>query len=721
MERNRKAFKVSTLGAAIMLAYGYPAFAEEDELAQYVNPDSSVSIGAGFQNNKRPQFGIFDGRQDNGSSLLLDADIKRRDDATGTWNELRLYNLGLSNRELFLGHSRQGDYGVSFEYSRIPREVPYQVYSGLVGAGTETQRITQVNPGTGREIHLGTHRDRYTFGLNKFLGSEFEFAVKYREEQKKGQRHFGAYTGAVAQFLTEPIDSTTRQFEAMLNFVGKDLQLQGGYYGSWYGNANQLISATRTGPVTNYISLPPDNMAHQFFMNGAYTVSPTTSLTMRVARSVATQDDNGVMNSLRAINPALVWNGFNGVKAKVVTNDVQLGISSQPIKNLSLVARLHYNNRDDRTPHIPYNNLATPDETTPHSFTNLNAKFEASFRAMRDLRLLGGVYFENRERSIPYHNLNNAPAAPTTGGGNWTVPLVTTNEREVPYRAKTTEITYKAQATKNFTEEFNAALVLTHSKRDGLRFRWADQQNLISPLHMADRERDKLGAKVDWSPLESVSVQAQYSRTRDDYGTNGLNGDRVSNGYVLSGTGIKDGGAQLFSIDGAFTLSKNWQLTAWYSRDDAQATQYAFQNNFGPQPIRKSDLRDIGESIGLGIKGKATAKLTVGADVQWNRTDSKYRQSNFTNQANLNENLPTITNKAVRLNLNGTYDLDKSSSIRLDAIHDRWSTNDWSWLMWNNAQTALVPLVYNADGTTVVAKSKQSANFVGARYIYRFQ
>lgn len=718
MESNKSVCKISALSAAIMLAYGIPALAEDDEVAQYIKPESTVSVGAGFQNNDRRQFGIFDGRQDNGASLLIDADIRRRDDATGIWNELKLINLGLDNREVSLGHSRQGDYGISFEYSRIPREVPYKVYSGLIGAGTETQTITQVNPGTGRKLELGTHRDRYTLGLSKLLGGDFEVSVKYRHEDKEGKRHFGTYTGAVAQFLVEPIDSTTRQLEAMLNYVGKDLQLQGGYYGSWFDNANQLISATRAGPVTNYISLPPDNMAHQLFLNGAYTFSPTTTGTLRVARTVATQDDDGVVDSLRAINPALVMAGFNGVKTKVVTKDVQLGLASHPVRNLSLVANLHYNDRDDRTPLVAYN--AQPDRTTPHSFTNLNAKFEAAYRVLRDFRLLGGIYLEEKERSILFREINTVPAAPTNAG-NWTVTTVANGGRRTPYRSKTDEVTYKGQATKNLTDELSASLALSHSKRTGSRFYWAEQQNLISPLHMADRERDKLGLKLDWSPAESISVQAQYAQTKDDYGTNDLNADRVHNGATLFGTGIKDGGAQLFSIDGSFALTKNWQLTAWYSRDDAQAKQYAFQNNFGADPIRKTNLRDVGESIGLGIKGKAAAKLTVGAEVQWNRTDSKYQQKNFTNQADLLENLPTITNKALRLSLNGTYELDKSSSVRVDAIHDRWATNDWTWLMWNNAQTALVPLVYNADGTTVVANNKQSTNSLAVRYIYKFQ
>jgi len=714
------AFKVSTLTAALMVVYGVPAFAQSDDVAERIRPESSVSAGVGYQSRDRAQLGVFDGRQEDGGKILLDADINKRDDATGIWNQLKITNFGLDSRELDLRHSRQGDYGVAFEYSRIPRETQFTVNTGLRGIGSETQGVTVITPGAGSNVQLGTHRDRYTLGFNKIFGGSLELTVKYRQEEKKGLRNFSSYSGAQAIFLVEPIDSSTRQIDAALNYVGKDLQLQGGYYGSWYDNANRLLTVTTAIPSTVYVSLPPDNKADQFFVNGAYAFSPTTKATMRLAHTTATQDDQGLLS---ALPPAQVWAGYGGVKAKVVTREAQFGISGRPMKDLSLLANVQYHDRADKTPHVPYNNLATPDETTPQSFKKLNAKMEASYRVQQGFSVKGGVYWDVRERSIPFSEFNNAPAAPTVAV-NWTVPTVATNEREVPYRAKTEELTFKAQATKNISDVLNGSLALAHSERDGSNFYWADQMNLVNPLHMADRDRNKVGLKLDWSPSQAVSIQAQFDQAKDDYGRNGLNADKTAatggTTYTLGGTGIKDGSANLFSLDASFLVSDKWRLEAWYSRDETKATQFAYQANFGRNLLRKIDLADTGDSLGIGIKGSATEKLTLGADLQWNKSVGKYQQSNSNNQANIVEDLPNITNKTTRLALNGVYQLDKKSSVRVDLIHDRWDTNDWSWMMWNNAQTTLVPMAYATDGTSASASSKQSASFVAVRYKYDF-
>src|SRR3989304_9564380 len=108
-KKTKQTFKATALAAALLSVYG-PALAE--------GPESSVSVGVGNWSNNRHQGGIFDGMRDDGGYLLLDADILKRDDATGTWLGLKLRNLGLDNREIRGEWQRQGDIGASIEYSR---------------------------------------------------------------------------------------------------------------------------------------------------------------------------------------------------------------------------------------------------------------------------------------------------------------------------------------------------------------------------------------------------------------------------------------------------------------------------------------------------------------------------------------------------------------------------------------------------------------------------
>lgn len=725
-------FKISTLSAALMVVYAGPAFAEGADLSQWISPESSVSVGVGFQDNDRRQLGIYDGRNDNDAKLMLDVEINKRDDANGTWNTLKVINFGFDNRELEFSHSVQGNYGVTFDYSRIPRENQFIFNTGLVGTG-EAQAVRVITPGRGAEIQLGMHRDRYTLGLNKIiagvLDGSMDLSVRYRHEEKDGERNFGAFNGrpnpnGQAVFLVEPINSKTRQLDIVLSYVGKDLQLQSGYYGSWYDNSNILLTVSIPSLATPvFVSLPPDNQAYQLYVNGAYTVSPSTKTSFRLAQTTATQDDYSLLSALPATQ---VFAGYRGVKAKVVTKEGQFGITSRPFKDLTLLANFTYQDRDDKTPLVPYNNVAPPDLTTPHSFKNKNAKLEATYRLQPGFKLLGGVYQDIRERSMPFDALNNRPVAPTNPPpllpGNWTIPAVATNLRFVPYNAKTDELTFKAQATKNILDELTGSITYSHSDRDASRFFWADRLNLVSPLHMSDRERDKVEMKLDWSPMESLSLQARFSQAKDEYDTNGLNGDFVAaNGRQLQGTGITDGKAKLFSLDADFKLNDDWQLTGWYSYDKTEAKQRAFQDAFGPSPMRNIDLSDIGDSFGLGIKGKAAAEISLGADLEWNKSVGKYKQGNVKDTgATMREFLPDITNKTLRIALNGAYQLDKKSSVRVDVVYDRWDTDDWTWMMWNNTNTALIPMAYALDGTTASVDNKQSASFVAVRYKYDF-
>jgi hypothetical protein len=80
--------------------------------------------------------------------------------------------------------------------------------------------------------------------------------------------------------------------------------------------------------------------------------------------------------------------------------------------------------------------------------------------------------------------------------------------------------------------------------------------------------------------------------------------------------------------------------------------------------------------------------------------------------------LPNITNTMTRIKLHAAWALQKNAEVRFEYIHERWKTDDWSWLFANGT-----PFTYGTttDGTQVAQASKQNADFFGARYVYRFQ
>lgn len=718
------------------------AMADEAEINELIKPDSSVSVGVGNWSSDRHQLGIYDGMRDKGAYGLFDADIVKRDDATGTWLKLKASNLGLDNREIRGEYLRQGDIGASLEYNRISRDNPYDFNTRLQGIGTTTQTVStnsRVSPL--QTIKLGTDREQVNLGFFKNLIPGLDLNVSFKNEDKTGTRQWGR--GGAAEFAVEPINSTTRQLEGTLSYATKALQLSGGYYGSWYDNKNSLVSVTNAGLAINatnstFLSLPLDNQAHQLFLNGGYTFTPSTRGTFKLSYTRATQNEHLPTQDIAGLSLPGSPQNLNG---EVNTTLVQLGLTSRPIKDLSLVANLRYNNVDDVTPVRRFVQQVTAGvvqpcgtgnaqcvDNTPLSYKTVTGKLEGTYRLPDGYSLTAGLEERRQDRSIPVGN--------TLGVGG------TDNQRVVPMRAKVDETTYRLELRRSLSETVNGSLAYLNSHRTGSTYVQAVAgpgngtttgitgvlSNLINPLNVADRERDKIRMAFDWTPVENLAFQFNVEEARDNYGTD-------------KPYGLRNGTARLYALDASYTVNDKWKLNAWYSYDHSQAKQLNSRaTNANPTATpalasanKDSNLEDTGNSLGLGLRGEVSSRVKFGADVQWTRNVSKYQQDLTLLSAGpaqppatmFSGNLPDIENTMVKFSLFSMYALDKNSDVRIDFIHERWKTNDWSWMFANGT-----PFSYSGsgagaantlDGTTVTANQTQTSNFIGARYIYKFQ
>lgn len=721
MKKIFQTFKLTALAAALLAAYG-PAQADDAEMAQLTKPESSVSIGAGNWSSDRPQQGIYDDRRDSGAYGLFDLDLVKRDDATGTWYLLSGRNLGIETREIRGEFLRQGNIGAFIEYSLTPRDNPNTFNTGLQGVNSTFQTISGagVNALPQREVTLGTEREMLQLGFYKNLMPGLNFNISFKNEDKQGNRHWGM--GSQALFMVEPIDSTTRQLEMTLNYASERLQLEAGYYGSTYDNAKSLVfglvngapqPGTTQSPNPTPLTLPLDNLSHQLYLNGGYALTPTTRGTFKLAYSRATQDED-----LPTFNLAVPNNRFDPpgplsapskLDGEINTTTVELGLTSRPLPKLSVLAELRYHDVDDETPLAGFVGSNTTGaitvHNTPHSFTTKSGKLEASYRLPADFTVTGGVDHSQQDRSFPKF------AA----------------ERYVPFRVDLDETTYRLKLRRSLSDTVNGSLAYLHSKRDGSSFKSANEppENEMNPIHVADRERDKWRLALDWTPLEKLSLQFIAEDARDDY-------DRsASRPY-----GLRDGSAKLYSLDANYTPTEAWQLTAWYSHDETKARQFTgrwTRNTEEHEADKDAHLTDRGDSIGLGARGEVSAKFRVGADLQWTRNRSSYHEdvmltgvcgalgfcTRYPTSAGVTAApLPDIESKLTKLQLFSTYAVRKNADIRLDLIHERWKTDDWSWQFANGT-----PFAYGTttDGTTVTASQKQISNFVGIRYIYKFQ
>lgn len=654
------AFRLTALASAIALASASAWAADGDEVADLVKPESSIRLGIGHLSDRNRRFGQYNGLSEGRAYGLFDIDYARREDASGTWYRLYGRNLGLESRELRADVERQGVWGAFVDYSRILRLEPLQVTTGLTGIGTATQAIGGTAP---REIDLQTRRDRYSLGFDKALGQGLELQLRFKQEDKDGARIFGRGTG---QFLAEPIAGQTQQLEAIINYAGKQLQLSGGYYGSFYKNRNSVLIAT---PGTA-ISLAPDNESHQLFLAGGYNLTPATRATFKVAKARGTQNESFFTS------PDLAGNVQTSLNGRLDTTSAQLGLTTRPIPRLSLSANLRYEDREDKTPRYQFLTPSTGRDgfNTPFSRTTVNSKLEANYQLPMGFRLIGGVELEQRKRSV-------------------------LSIRQASWREQNDEQSYRVELRRSLSETLNGSISLIHADRGGSDYLPANNNaaaDFIDPIHFADRKRDKTRFSMDWIPLEQLSVQLRIDDSRDRYAGRPLGPDT--------------GTARLYALDGTYTVSDNWQVSAWFTRDDTRVKQSTLTGANGTTVLAQewqSNLRMQGDSAGLSVRGKPSGQLEIGADLQFGRDTNHYGLvANLPAAAAL----PSIVTRRTVIRLFGQYAVQRNFGLRLDLISDRARTNDWTWSDWQYA-----------DGTRVFQDPNTRVTFIGVTAIYRMR
>ncbi len=699
----RHVFPLAAIAAALLAAFGPARAAESEEVARLTRPQSTIEFGLGHADSDGRRFGQYTGVNEQGAYGLLNLDLVRRDDATGTWLRFTGRSLGLENRELRFEHNRQGNWGYFLEFSQIPRFEPYIVSSVVTGIGSPNLTLPTVLS-TGTNVELKTKRERIGLGFDKVLAGNLNLEVRFRNEEKDGARISGRGLpggGVVGgpvfgsfEFAPEPINSTTRQLEVTLGYAGERLQLAGGYYGTAYNN--QYNSLNSTGGIglagLNPIALPPDTLSHQLHLAGGYSFTPTTRGTFKLAYTKAAQDDAFVTGVPLA--PGI----GNNLQGRIDTTLVQMGLTARPLPKLSLRANLRYEDTDDKTPIFRYFTLglvppALPaaiatstfnGNNEPHSFRTTSGKLEASYALPMGFRLTGGLDYEEKK-----HNFS---------------PV-----RVVTHRDKTEEISYRVELRRSMSETVTGALSYVHSERDGSPFRLttlnngaiAPSGNRVAPINIADRERDKVRLSVNWTPAEPLSLQFAVDEARDSYAQ-----------IHALGTGPRKGEARNYSVDAAYTFSDKWQGTAWVSRNDYRQDQWQHAATGTAGLVWAAALRNVGDSFGLGVRGKPNGRLEIGADLSHSDINDEYGQQrlNAASPATVVASLPDISTKLTSLKLFAKYAVQKNAGVRLDYIYDRFSTNDFTWTTWQYAV-----------GTRLFQSPTQKVHFIGASYYYRWQ
>jgi hypothetical protein len=733
-----------TLITMAVLAVFAPAHAQEADADALKRPDSSVRLGVGITpGNQRDRtiWGQYNGMREDSTHLLLDADIVKRD-ASGFWTIIRGRDLGLETRDLGITLQQQGDWRLNVDLGEIVHREIRTINSGMAGAGTVNPQIVRLaTPGTGADLDFKLDRRSLALGGDKWITNNLQFEVAFKNEDKTGTRMWGrgydcaTYVCTGTQDAThqkwavipvpEPVNFNIRQIDAKANFTSGKLFVSGGYYGSFFTNANGNVQPTvpgslngptgvltplnpAAGPVAGHVptggtslqgvlqlpmGLYPDNQAHQFYLSGNYAWTRVTKSNFKFSYTHATQTENFAAMGFSGA-PA----GRDDLGGRVDTLLGQFNLNSRVSDRLNLLANVRYEKKNDASPIAAYNVQDTTFFNNSHiSNTKLASKFEAGYRLPDNWRVTGGVDFERINKTLPGSDV-------VVGGISG-------------LRGSTHEITYRAELRKSISETLTGALMYAHSDRGGSN--WYSLANVPAqgvtygnlytygqiyqrtgtfPYDVADRKRNKARASADWTPLERLSVQLVAEAARDTYDPPTQNG-------------LRNGGMTLVSFDTAYQLTDKWKVTGYASLGDQTMSSQ-------DRPNYVADIKDSNTTWGVGVLGKPTGVLDVGANVTRTADNTKYTlstdpQMSAANIAQSAVGLPPVFFSDTRYSLFAKYAMTKQSDVRLDVIYVRNKLEEWAW------GYAGVPFTYS-DNTTVTINPQQHVSFIGGSYIYRF-
>ena len=730
----------TAVAIALLAAFG-PAHAQTPEAkpaeaapaeASTKSMQASVTVGGAWASGDsadRAFFGQYNGMRDQSAYGLLDFDYRRADSADGTSTGLIGTNLGLQTRELLFYWQKQGDWKFTADYGELLRRDPYTVNTGLVGAGTQTPQVAYLpnGPGTGGEYDPSTKRKGLGLGFSKWFGQEVELVASLKSENKGGSRISGigmncpssvafscgattlTQTGSAILLLPEPIDSNHTQAELRLNYAGERLRLTGGYYGSFYNNANATMAAGIPGSLNNQlgtllplapglqgilgnpVALPPDNRSQTLDLAGNYTFTPTTRANFKVAYSQARQDQGFAGTGLVGA-PA----GVSSLDGEVNTTLAQVGLVSRPIAKLTLQAEGRYEDRNDKTPIAYYNAEGASTWTNRnYSLERIRGKLQASYQ-------FGAAYVGIA--AVDYDAIERAPFTPTSAVGGISA-----------LRQDTDETTWRLELKRRMTENFSGEIRLSSSDRNGSNWLRPTSGGGVTEVTdpstfpstaifaptLADRRRDQLKVQANWQPTDALLLVVSAAGGKDDYS--------MPSQYAL-----RDSKMSLFTIDANYVVSDAWNVNGFASYGTQKLNQ-------GRPAGAILAFDNTNTTIGVGATGRISEQVEVGGSLAYLRDNNEYAQTldplaNPSSGALLaaTGGLPDIKFQQTELRLYGKYALAKNQALRLDAIYQQTKYNDWAYGYDG------VPYTYS-DNTILTLDQNQNVVYIGVSYSYAWR
>jgi MtrB/PioB family decaheme-associated outer membrane protein len=704
---------------ATLLTTGFAAAVVEaaDEVDGAELPINQIEFGIGSVNQHGFstvdedlwKFGRYNGLYQQGPYFIGDINTRDINEDAEYWS-VRGTNLGLESRFFRLESGTQGKTDFFFEFDQLPNyinntgETPY-LYPGstqlLLPSGYPyNPTASDINPYL-QPVEFQTERQRVGAGLDIKIKNYWSFDVGFRHETKNGTNQIGSAvvsTSATSGFIRtasgaliiEPIDYETDLVDVAFRYARDKAQFAFEYHGSTFKNANDSLywqDFYRTDQFGSQ-ALPPDNQMHQLSFTGGYQFSPKSNLTGVLSISSSTQNQDFQPYDVGTTAPtALPRDSLDG---EVLQTNTNIKFTYRPSRNFQLNANYRYDNRDNQTGvDTWFVTVADSDEqylanNSPLSYEHNQIDLIGNWRIGSTSNLRFGYQYDLMYREY----------ATLTGSED-------SDNKENKVFAK-----LRIQPSM----AWNLALYGEASDRTLNNFDSPpDEDPRMVPFYVADRQREQVGALVEYLPNQAWSFGARAEYNMDDYNEAQI--------------GLLEAESPSFTLDASYHPNKDVTTYAYYTREQAKSKQKgrATTSSSDPWPWQ-ADVDDTMDTFGLGGKLAGLGKWDVGLDLTYNKSKG---QMNITDlSSSTTSPYPDLKTELASLKLWAQYHQGKNLIYRLSYWYEDYDADNWA--LDGLQPTSLVGATSPAGGPTNYLLTGEdtldyAANVIGVSLVYQFQ
>jgi hypothetical protein len=201
--------------------------------------------------------------------------------------------------------------------------------------------------------------------------------------------------------------------------------------------------------------------------------------------------------------------------------------------------------------------------------------------------------------------------------------------------------------------------------RDGSEYSPPANQNpAMRKYNMADRDRTKLGASIDYMPTEKLFLSARADYNQDD--------------YTDSTLGLQEATQPAYTVDFTYMPRSNITTYGYYTHENIESIQT--NEDVTPAPVFgawQAEFDDAFDTVGLGAKLTGLGKWDVGADIVFSKATGNIEMSDLVNPGT-EDQFPDTRTELTSVKLWTDYHYSKQLVYKVGYWYEEYSADNWA-------------------------------------------